>query len=362
MVERRPRARRQATAQAVPADEWYAVTDDGDSALRISSGLTLGEHPDGALALNAPAAEARWVTFEVRRGEASLSVLASRRLVAEDQRALDRVPLSDGLCLELPHNLLRISHSIRAPAATGPRLYVVAAQASVPEREPDPAPESEHVVSKPAPAEKQPATGLRPALAMALGAGLVGLVLLASWQQLSPGVPDPDGAAPVAAQPSGPAAGEAGAADMGPAAGPVVAVRLGATPMRLLPLPAGAAPAPADPAEPGAATSEPLASAASPADPRLEMARRYFEAGQITMPPDENAVALALAVLRDHTQHADAMVLLGRCTTTLLDEARAHWAAGRSFAARNSLEEILGFNPDHPEARQLWAEWVGTRR
>jgi len=371
---------RQADAEDPAAQPWYAVTADGDSALRIIPGLTLGEHPDGALALNARAPGARWVIVEIRRGEASFRALEAHRLVARDEGGLDHVPLCDGLCLALPNNLLRISRSIRAPAASGPTVSVdVAGAAPEPdgaaEAHPGPgsAPASAPAAGMAAPvaaaAPVEPAAGLRPAVAWALGAGALCSVLVAAWlSSAPPPVPAPQQQAAV------PETGPAARSPPGPVAdGPepasattVVPLRRPATALRLLPVHgdvAAAVPG-ADPAAgPDAAPAPPAATAdAAPAAPRLAIARQRLEAGRITYPPGDNAVALALAVLRDHPGHPGAMALLGRCTAQLLEEARAHRAAGRGYEARNTLEELLGFNPEHPEARRLWDEWVGTPR
>jgi len=296
---------------------------------------------------------------------------------------MEHVPLCDGLCLALPHNLLRISRSIRAPAVSGPTVSVhLAGPAPEPDGSAEVHADSRASAAGPpaaagviapegAVSAVEPAVGLRPKIAWALGAGAVGSVLLAAWLSSAPGPgshqqsPMPQ-AEPAATSPAEPVAGSGPE----PASGlSIVPLKRPATALRLLPVPgdvvaagpeagASAGPdAPAAAATPAAATAD-----APPAGPRLAAARQHLEAGRVTYPPGDNAVALALAVLRDHPGHPEAMDLLGRCTVQLLEEARAHREAGRSYEARNVLEELLGFNPEHPEARRLWAEWVGTPR
>jgi len=381
MPQRPSKIVRRADADAPAAQPWYAVTADGASALRIVPGLTLGEHPDGALALNARAPGARWVIVEIRRGEASFQALESHRLVARDERVMDHVPLCDGLCLALPNNLLRISRSIRASAASGPTVSVDVAGAA-PEQEdaaeaddgPGSAPEARPAsvaagratpVAAAPPVE--PAAGLRPPVAWALGAAALCSVLLAVWLSSAPPPAPGQQAAIPETEPAASSAPGPGAAGPEPAsATTIVPLRRPATAVRLLPVPGDlAAEVPGtDPAGSAKATAAAPAARpdAAPVAPLLAIARQHLEAGRVTFPPGDNAVDLALAVLRDHPDHPGAMALLGRCTSQLLEEARAHRAAGRVYEARNTLEELLGFNPEHPEARRLWAEWVGTAR
>jgi hypothetical protein len=41
----------------------------------------------------------------------------------------------------------------------------------------------------------------------------------------------------------------------------------------------------------------------------------------------------------------------------MLNRARAARAGGNEYAARNLVEEVLGFHPDFPEAHQLLESW-----
>lgn len=113
------------------------------------------------------------------------------------------------------------------------------------------------------------------------------------------------------------------------------------------------------PAPDGGATAS--AQAAVP-DWRLVRARELMEEGYITFPPDDNAVAYIERLLADEPGNPRALALLAECTSRLIDAAvRAH-DQGLEYEARNTLEEILGFNPGHRQANRLWQEWVEDAR
>jgi hypothetical protein len=95
-------------------------------------------------------------------------------------------------------------------------------------------------------------------------------------------------------------------------------------------------------------------------DARIAKARRLLEAGQITYPPGNNAVALIIAVTADHPGHREALALLGECTDRLIGRAQELSATGRSYEARNALEEVLVFNPENERANRLWDEWTAS--
>ena len=109
--------------------DWYAVTEDGASAVRLTQSLTLGEREDGELALNAGAAESRWVTFDLTADGAAVVTCPTGCLLDPAGRPLKRQPLEPGLCLDLPNNRVRISRSIQNPAADGPVVSVRGARA-----------------------------------------------------------------------------------------------------------------------------------------------------------------------------------------------------------------------------------------
>jgi hypothetical protein len=121
--------------------------------------------------------------------------------------------------------------------------------------------------------------------------------------------------------------------------------------------PEAAAPLPTPEAEDPAAPMR-----ASPPDWRLVRARELLAAGYITYPPRDNAVAYLERLLAVDPNNAEAMALLDECTRQLIQAAvRAH-DQGLDYEARNTLEEVLGFNPDNERANRLWREWVDAAR
>jgi hypothetical protein len=112
--------------------------------------------------------------------------------------------------------------------------------------------------------------------------------------------------------------------------------------------------------EPGpddAAVAEP-----APDDGRLARAEELLEQGYVTYPPGRNAVALLTSLLDDYPGHPEAMALLGDCTDVLIEAAIDARRRGLDYEARNTLEEVLGFNPDNQRALALWEQWVGAPR
>ena len=115
------------------------------------------------------------------------------------------------------------------------------------------------------------------------------------------------------------------------------------------------------PVEEGVRQDPPLASSAPP-DWRLVRARELLDAGYVTYPPRDNAVAYLERLLADQPNHPGALALLERCSNELIDASlRAH-DQGLEYEARNTLEEVLGFDPNNPQANRLWREWVDAAR
>jgi hypothetical protein len=122
---------------------------------------------------------------------------------------------------------------------------------------------------------------------------------------------------------------------------------------------AGAAGAVVEGGEPARAGT---ASAPAADDWRLTRARALLAQGNITYPPEANAVSFALDLLAEQPAHQGALAVLGEATNQLLTAAMQSYERGLDYQARNTLEEIFGFNPENRRARQLWREWVGTER
>ena len=173
-------------------------------------------------------------------------------------------------------------------------------------------------------------------------------------------------------------AAEASATEPPGAEGPAVELPAAETPVAQAPaaeapatrLPADESPAPGA-TEPVETEPPPVASREGtgqppPAEPdldwRLVRARELLDSGYITFPPEDNAVAYVRRVLAQDPDNAQALELLGEASSRLIEAAvRAH-DQGLDYEARNSLEEVLGFNPDHERSNQLWREWVGSPR
>lgn len=455
------------------AADWYVVTGDGTSALRIVPRLAVGESESGALALNDPDPGNQWIEFDLGdHGEPSVAVITRDKSLVVDGINRMRQRLCAGATLKLPRNTLYISRNSSLPAPSGPVLEVVPRE--VPDRPQDlvapgweealeavrrvdarlpadadspvdadtpadaghgvpaaasgnmdagapgdevgpgsgggpavdweaeldtvdataadPSPDRRPMTAGPAPRRtrhRRKSSWNNLVLAAAFGvmvvAGAVAL-LAGTWLDGSevttgdaePGVATEASGPPADGEPS-PAAGAAdssaeaagrdgsvaadGAVESGRTAadgGSAEAVRPAADGEAGLPSSGQAPPeevvAPLREGE--AAGGEPVADL----DWRLIRARELMDAGYITYPPEDNAVAYLERLLATDPDHPRAMAMLDEATRELIDAAvRAH-DQGLDFQARNTLEEVFGFNPDSQRAHRLWREWVGTER
>lgn len=356
------------------AAEWYAVTEDGGSALRIRSGLHIGETERGALVFDDALEARRWVVLRITPdGACAVEAAGERhRLVDEAGDPHSRYALSPGATLVFPGNTLRISEHIARPAQPGPRLTVEAggapggaggesvAAGAAPAAEPVEDSEITAVGdgasvagAQTAPAELQPPeTEADPASAPGgplgrwkVGAGIAACVLLAGGLLIWPGLRGPSDST------ISTTVGESPVTPVVPVQIPPLARRTVAAPLtaidlddlpprRLLPVPAAATDA------------EPVFAA------ELARARELLEAGYITYPPDDNAVAVLSRIMAREPGHPEALALLGECTTRLIDAAIDARRQGMQYQARNLLEEVRGFNPDNERANRLWQEWM----
>ncbi len=125
------------------------------------------------------------------------------------------------------------------------------------------------------------------------------------------------------------------------------------------------APAPAD--EKAVASAPPAranAAGATPAavpDWRLSRARKLLDDGYITFPPEDNAVAYLKRVLADDPDDVQARNMLEECSARLIEAATRAHDSSLDYEARNTLEEVFGFDPDNQQASRLWQRWVGSR-
>lgn len=351
--------------------EWYAVTDDGGSALRIRSGLHIGETEHGALVFNDGLRERRWVALEITADGGCVAQVADEThcLVDEDGRTHRRHALSPGATLAFPGNTLRISEHIARPARPGPRLAVQAAPESTVEPTDrtadavavDAAGPAEPIAPTTAspPRQGEPEPEVAPALSarrwkvgagVAAGGILIGALLVWPFLQDRPNGPSTATVAAPAVAPVEPV--EIPPVARRPVAVPLVPIDLDdLPPPRPLPAPAVAT------AEEPAAAEQPAAAAEPVFAAELGRARELLEAGYITYPPDANAVAVLIGILQRQPGHPEAMAMLGECTTRLIDAAIEAREQGLAYEARNLLEEVRGFNPDNERANRLWREW-----
>lgn len=319
-----PKAARPQAPVPGEGGEWYAVSDDGDSALRIRPGLRIGETETGALVFNDTRPERQWIALQITpEGACRVEVVGDRhRLVDEGGNTVTRHDLTPGMTLAFPGNTLCISDHIAAPARPGPRLAVVA--------------------------DRGPAVPAVPAnrwkVAAGLAAGGLAAAALLIWLAAQDAVENPVTA---------PVTPPVELVEIPRLAPRTVAVPLepidldGLPARRLLALP-DATPAVGGPraADMEAFTEE------------LARARELLDAGHITYPPDDNAVALLTRIMEREPGHAQALALLGECTTRLIDAAVEAREQGLDYQARNLLEEVRGFNPDNERANRLWQEWI----
>jgi len=82
-----------------------------------------------------------------------------------------------------------------------------------------------------------------------------------------------------------------------------------------------------------------------------------YNSGSIVTPIERNAVKTLTEVLTADPQNERALRLMYLCASQLLDQARSAYAAGDYFAARNLVEEVVGFHPELAEARALLESW-----
>ncbi len=125
--------------------------------------------------------------------------------------------------------------------------------------------------------------------------------------------------------------------------------------------------APPEPPETTPSTPSLTEAVVTPADPPtntvyrtdLADAMRLFDQGYITGPAERNSVSILNRILRDEPDHQEAVVLLKRCADRMLEAAVTAQEHGLDFEARNLVEEVMAFYPDHQRALALWARWAG---
>lgn len=461
-------------APEVPEDQpWFLVGTDGQSLLRVTPALVVGETSAGALALNDPRPERRWITFTIGTDGSWWVELAAARgeMTGPAGELVPRYPLSHGLTLELPGNTLHVSRELDLPAADGPVLQVrpgaeaeeeVAAGAA---HSGEPAEDQPEIVNflnqlreqlgmtSPPPEEHAPVTEAVPAFELPLPerrSSATGAELPPRRMPEDDPLPEPEGPPPArysdelaadrvpkpeppfdppqrrrpyrsrrrssrlldAVAVVGTLALAALATLLTVAPSGELAQRLGVDAWRpwavatlqsfrgedaeapppvegddahalepalaratsvletssaadrsrnprpvpvMQPVATLAAPAPGA----NASGADSARAAANGADWRLLRARRLMAEGDISQPPGQNAVAMLTSLLADDPDNQAARALLEQCGARLIDTAMTYHDRGLEYEARNTLEEVLSFQPDDPEANRLWREWVG---
>lgn len=109
---------------------------------------------------------------------------------------------------------------------------------------------------------------------------------------------------------------------------------------------------------PGSTTTR--ADVYSYSDPRLARAAQLIAQGAILAPREGSAVSLIMSVLAEDASSPAAVRLLNRSASVLVAQADEEYETLGVFAARNTLEEVLSFHPNHGPANQRWRAWVTT--
>jgi len=92
---------------------------------------------------------------------------------------------------------------------------------------------------------------------------------------------------------------------------------------------------------------------------RLERARNYLDRGAIITPADNNAVRQLSLVLHADPENPEALSMMGEAADKMVDAAVEAYEQGASFEARNLIEEVRVFHPQHAAANEYWRRWTG---
>ena len=85
-----------------------------------------------------------------------------------------------------------------------------------------------------------------------------------------------------------------------------------------------------------------------------EQAAVQFAQGAYNLPPDNNVVSTARSMLAIDSNNAQARNWLRQTADVMVARAEAADASGDTFAARNLLEDVLAFYPNHQAGRALF--------
>ncbi len=87
-----------------------------------------------------------------------------------------------------------------------------------------------------------------------------------------------------------------------------------------------------------------------------EEAARYFEQNALTLPPGNNVVSTAQNMLLLDKHNSDAVRWITRTADLMVQKADTAATSGNTFEARNLIEDVLAFAPDHARANALWLQ------
>lgn len=359
--------------------DWFLVSLDGSSATRILPGLKLGETAMGDIALNDAIAEHQMIRFTMNGADDCWLELLSPlyRMTTGNGASVRRERLSAGLAVELPNNRLVISPEFGVYRANGGSVEIRDAPALKPlESLPGP--------TRPA----QPGRRRQPGwLVLSAIATLCAAVILGSpqlretaigystpiaqgawsfmteqatrllpsglWEPISPPAATTDTTVPFSAA--------APPADVGGDPEPIPApVDIGMLHVVQSTPDSAESPRVDAPTTAAETSGVEVEAVVEPPDGRLVLARGLISKGAIITPPGGNAVAVLGSLLADQPAHAEGLTLLQECADRLIAQAIGDQAAGDSFRARNTLEEVLAFSPDNDRARRLRREWIRT--
>ena len=374
-------------SEPVSSSAWYLITGNGDLSLRLRDRLIIGEDEQGELAIDSPLVKLRQLRLIPGDGCVQAEVLAADRHLtlaeSEDLALPDPSSLDPGTSISLDHNIIYLNTGIAdATALTHLRLRdKPAAQPEPPaadlaqEEDPVETIVAEVRVAEPAAApatrtERPAAKPRRTRIVVNLLIGLMVLGALIAYNHYQATAPQP-----VQQQAQTDPVAEAPAPEETSEIEIVSAQTLRTEPAPEEPEPEepvaeppALEPAPIDPlptatvAELPTVASEPQSAPDPLVERRMANARALLDAGQITEPPGNNAVYELKIVLYREPENEAALALMGEAAERMLVAATTAYDAGLEFEARNLLEELLAFHPDHAEANRLWAQWTGSPR
>ena len=366
--------------------DWHVLWGDGDLTLRIRSGSHIGEDEFGELRFRV-SAQGCWIEFTIDdQGNLwAVTVGASYQFDLGAGERVNRVRLEPGARIELPNNLLYISASMQRTTSSGVVVTLTSVAVTdietvvgadylqdplfseqqrsnelieTPELLPQPAavagdewPRGTEPIratmsgrvdrtlenDRPVPLSRYKWFLLGPLMGVAILIAMSIWIGLEPISKSSPIIPATTRVAPVPTNQI-PERQQQAAALVDEAAANKI-----------------------EPTQPTPPIDQPTRIASS-ATARIALlqAEQLLNSGDIIAPRGNNAVALIRRALGEEPQNTHARQLLAKCADQLIALAQRARAIAMDYEARNLLEEVLAFYPNHPEATELWREWVDS--